>query len=240
MSWRTLFLTIVAVAALAGCSALPPFSALRGSGNPVTQTFHFSDFDRLEISNAFEAEISASDSYLVEVTVDDNLVDRLKVEQEGKTVKIGLEPSTIATNAQTTARITLPALVSLDASGATHANVTGFNSSDNMRMDISGASTVQGDMDTGDLTVDVSGASKLNLTGSGDSLRATASGASTADLSDFAVNDADVNASGASRINVNASGTLDAEASGASTVRITGNPTLGRINESGASTISGQ
>lgn len=240
MSRRTLILIIVAVAALAGCSALPPFTALRGSGNPVTQTFDFSDFDRLEISNAFQAEISASDSYLVEVTVDDNLVDRLRIEQQGKTVKIGLEPSTIATNAETRARITLPALVSLDASGATRADVTGFTSNETMRMDVSGASTVRGDMSTGDLTVNVSGASRLNLTGSGDSLRATASGASTVDLSDFAVNDADANASGASRINVNASGMLDAEASGASTVRITGNPTLGRINESGASTISGQ
>jgi hypothetical protein len=41
-------------------------------------------------------------------------------------------------------------------------------------------------------------------------------------------------------IEVNATGTLDAKASGASTVRYTGSPTLGRIDESGASTISSQ
>ncbi len=78
----------------------------------------------------------------------------------------------------------------------------------------------------------------MTLSGSGQKLRVTASGASTADLRDFAVNDANVDANGASLIEVNTTGTLDAKASGASTVRYTGNPTLGRIDESGASSVS--
>lgn len=240
MFTRILALLIVAALLLAGCGALPPFTAVRGSGNPVTQTFDFSDFDSLQISNAFQAEITASDSYLVEVTIDDNLVDQLQVEQQGKTVKIGLEPNTGINQATMRARIAMPALVSLAASGAARANVTGFKSGETMRINVSGASTVQGDMETGDLAVDVAGASKLILAGSGDSLRATASGASTANLSDFAVTDADVEAHGASHINVNASGTLDAKAGGASSVRYTGDPTLGRIEEAGASTVRGQ
>ena len=236
---RLLVLLIAASLVLAGYGGLPSFTALVGSGNPVTQTFNFTDFDSLEIGSAFQAEITASDSYFVEVTVDDNLVPHLRVEQKGKTVKIGLDPNTAATNSDMRVRITMPALTRLDASGATRANVTGFKSGDNMRMNISGASAVRGDMETGDLTADVSGASTLGITGSGDALRATVSGASTADLSGFSVTDADVDASGASRINVNASGTLNAKASGASGVRYTGNPKLGRIDESGAGTVSG-
>jgi hypothetical protein len=237
---RILVLLVVAVLALAGCNPLPPFTAVVGSGNPVTQTFDFSNFDSLEISNAFQAEVSASDNYAVEVTVDDNLVDRLEVVQQGRTVKIGLQPSIGVSNTSLQARIAMPALGSLDASGAAHVDLTGFKSGEAMRLDVSGASAVRGDMETGDLTADVSGASTLNLSGRGDSLRATASGASTIDLSDYPVADAGVDASGASRINVNASGTLDAKASGASGVRYSGNPTLGRIDESGAGTVSGQ
>ncbi|MEZ4771053.1 MAG: head GIN domain-containing protein [Caldilineales bacterium] len=236
------FLSFLAVAALllAGCGALPSFTALTGSGNPVTQTFDFAGFDSLEIGNAFQAEIVASDNFSVEVTVDDNLIDYLRVEQQGDTVKIGLDPNTAATRADLRARITMPALVNLDASGATRANVSGFKSSANTSVTASGASTVRGDMETGDMTVDASGASTVNLSGSGDSLRATASGASTADLSNFTVSNADVDANGASRINVAASGKLDAKASGASTVRYSGNPTLGRIDESGASNVTAQ
>jgi hypothetical protein len=95
-------------------------------------------------------------------------------------------------------------------------------------------------MQSGDLAVDVSGGATLELSGTGNDLRATASGASTAALGGFAVSNANVEASGASRIAVNASGTLDAKASGASTVQYAGNPTLGRIDESGASAVTAQ
>lgn len=237
---RTFVLFLIVAVLLAGCANLPPFTAMRGSGNPVTQTFDFSDFDSLAISNAFQAEVTAGDAYFVEVTVDDNLVDRLQVEQRGSAVLIGLQPGTAAANATLQARVTMPRLTSLDASGASRVSLSGFESSHGMNMDVSGASTVSGDLESGNLDADVSGASTLRLQGQGDSLRTVASGASTIDLSDFAVSDASVEASGASRINVNASGRLDAEASGASSVRYSGNPTLGRINESGAGSVSAQ
>lgn len=238
MSKRILCLLIVAALLVAGCADLPSFTAMRGSGNRVTQTYDFSNFDKLSISHAFETEVTAGDRYSVEVTVDDNLVDRLRVEQRGDTVTIGLDPNIALSNATLRARVSMPGLTSLDASGASRVSLSGFQSSSNMRMDVSGASTVSGDLESGNLDADVSGGSTLRLQGQGDSLRAVASGASTADLSDFAVSDANVEASGASRINVNASGRLDAEASGASSVRYSGNPTLGRIDQSGAGSVT--
>lgn len=237
---QTLPLLIVAAVLLAGCSGLPYLTTIAGSGQLVTQKFDFTGFDSLQISSAFQVEVVASDRYTVEVTVDDNLVDSLQVEQRGKTVAIGLEPTTGIRNPTLRARVTMPSLVDLRASGSARVELTGFKSSENVTINVSGASTVQGDLELGDLDAEVAGASKLVLTGSGDSLRADASGASTADLSDFAVGDANVEASGASHINVNASGTLDAKASGASGIRYTGDPTLGRIDESGAGTVSGQ
>lgn len=216
---RNLTLLFIAVLVLAGCSAGLPVTSIVGSGRPATQTFDFSSFDNLEISNAFQVEITESDSYLVEVTVDDNLVDQLQIEQQGATVKIGLKPLTIASRADLRARVALPALAGLSASGAS--KVRGAASSSNLNLDLSGGSSVV-------------------LTGSGAALRCTASGASTADLREFAVGDADITASGASRVELNATGKLNVKASGASTVRYAGNPTLGMIDQSGASTVSGQ
>jgi hypothetical protein len=87
------------------------------------------------------------------------------------------------------------------------------------------------------LRFNVSGASDLKLSGSGEDLVMDVSGAGTADLADFQVGDASIEASGASSAKVNASGRLDAEASGASHLEYFGNPTLGRIEATGASTI---
>lgn len=238
----TLLVFLAAGLVLAACVVpVPVINTLRGSGNTVTQSYDFKNFDKVVIAHAFEAEITAGEDYSIEVTVDDNLVEHLRVEQKGDTVTVALEPGLLGvTNTTQRARITLPRLVDLEASGASRVHLSGFKTSDEVRVTVSGASSAKGDMDTGNIKVDVSGASTLSLDGSGKRLTANASGASTADLSDFAVTDASVEASGASRINVDVSGKLDASASGASSVRYAGDPTLGRIDESGASTISAQ
>ena len=237
MAARFLVLVVAAIIILGGCLSQLPSGSILGSGRMATQTYDFSRFDSVEISDTFQADLTAGDGYAVEGTVDDNLVEYLEVEQHGGTVKIGLKPFTAVGNAHLRARITLPTLGGLNVSGASRAGVKGFRSDKNMRIKVSGASELRGDMETGDLAADVSGGSTLQLKGRGGAVRATASGASTLDLHDFAAGDADGDASGASRIDLDTAGTLNARASGASTVRYMGHPTLGRVDESGASTV---
>ena len=57
-------------------------------------------------------------------------------------------------------------------------------------------------------------------------------------VEDFVVEDADVEVSGASRATVYVTGRLDVDASGASRVDYLGDPILGRIDTSGASSVS--
>ena len=61
--------------------------------------------------------------------------------------------------------------------------------------------------------------------------------ASNINLEQFAVDDAAIRLSGASNGTINASGTLDANVSGASSLYYVGNPTLGDIDTSGASKV---
>ena len=239
----TLSLLVLGAFFLTACTIpvpVPNSTALTGSGDVVTQTYDFSDFTGVHVASAFQAEIVRADDYSVEVTVDDNVIEHLQVEQKGDTVYIGLKPNLNLNRATQKARITLPVLTDLDASGAAAVDLSGFQSSQNLQVDVSGASRVQGDIESGDLQTDVSGASTLRLTGSGEDADVKASGASTADLAAFSVANANANASGASRISLDVSGVLKAEASGASTVQYTGNPTVERSDASGASTISGQ
>jgi hypothetical protein len=125
-------------------------------------------------------------------------------------------------------------------SGATRTTVGGFNSGDRMDAVISGASQLAGELETGDVRIEVSGASRVTLSGAGRKMVLEASGASQAALANFAVAEASVKVSGASKATVNVSGRLDADVSGASTLRYAGNPTMGSVNSSGASTIRPQ
>jgi len=223
------------LALLVGCT--PPVVGISGSGDVVTREERISDFDMVDASHAFRVDIRQGRSFSVVVRIDDNLVDYLIVEKQGSTLRIGLKPNLSFRRHTAEAEVTMPALAGLELSGASRANVTGFNSAEPLRIRLSGASHVDGDIEAGDTRIDASGASQVELEGSGADLTLDASGASIVDLSDFSVDDADVEASGASKATVSASGTLDVNASGASTVRYEGSPTMGRINTSGASSV---
>jgi len=238
---------------LMGCGGI-----LKGSGDLETKQFDFSDFTKVDISSAFEFEIIKSDSYDISITADDNLFEHIRVSKEGETLKIGLKTLTLLGPSTLKAKITMPQLRGLDLSGATRGTVSGFSSTENLdikvsgassldleemsagdiKFDISGASKVTGDITANDADFDVSGASTLQLEGSAKDIIVEAGGASRVKLAAFPVNNADINLSGASSGTVNLDGRLDADLSGASKLEYIGEPTMGTINTSGASTLS--
>jgi hypothetical protein len=244
MEVRILLSLALGSSLILGCSLVPNVGeilsevSVTGSGNVITREFDLSGFDQVEVSGAFVASITRGDSFSVVVRVDERLEQHLRVQAVGRTLQVGLAPNlSILGTATREVEITMPQLAGLEFSGASQGTISGFDSTDPLRVELSGASKLGGDIQAGDASFEVSGASTADLSGSGTGLTLNVSGASTADLSGFAVDDANVEASGASSATVNVSGRLDAEASGASHVEYIGNPTLGRIEATGASTI---
>lgn len=211
---------------------------LIGSGNLETEQYAFGNFTRVEISSAFEFEIKQSSSYSINVTADDNVIDYVQVSQNGPTLKIRLGTVPSFRLVTLRASVTIPQLRGLAVSGASRGTVSGFSSAESLNITVSGASRITGDMTAGDIGFDVSGASTIQLEGSADNIVAVVSGASRFNLGDFAVNDVDVDISGASTGTVNLNGRLDANVSGASTLLYIGEPAMGTINVSGASTLT--
>lgn len=248
----TLLLVVVTLVA-AACGG-----PVIGSGDLVTTQYDFKDFTRLEVSHAFEVQITRGDTFQVEVTTDDNLVDRLRVEQSGSTVRIGMETGISFGTATRKAMVTLPELEAVQLSGASKAGVIGFDGKRDLslaisgasalsltgivaadtQIDASGASKVAGDLKAADVRMEASGASQIQLAGSADDGDLEASGASKLALGSFELAGASVTLSGASSATVNVARTLDADLSGASTLTYSGNAAIRSIQTSGASQIN--
>lgn len=211
---------------------------LVGSGDLETETYAFADFNKVEIGSAFEFEIEQSSSYSIEITTDDNITEYVRVSLDGQTLKIGLRPATWVGPATLRASVTMPELSGLDISGASRGTVSDFSSTEDLDIMVSGASRVTGDIVAGNVDFNISGASSVELDGSANDIIADVSGASSLKLDDFAVTNADVDLSGASSGTVNLDGRLDADLSGASKLWYIGEPTMGTIDTSGASTLS--
>jgi len=235
--------TIVLVLATLACSvSLPSVTGLTGSGNVVSLEQDVSDFDSLEVSQAFKVTITQGDTSSVVIRIDDNLQPHLRVEQVGQKLSIGLDTDLGFNFGNTTleADITMPSLAALEASGACEVTLVDFVIDGDVTLEASGASAIGGNLQAGGVDLTLSGASSASLTGSADGLSVDASGASSADLGAFPVGDVVVVVSGASSATVNASGTLDADASGASNVTYLGSPTLRNVNTSGASSVEAE
>ena len=249
-----LFLTLSVAVMAAGCGVIS------GSGDLETHEMDYTDFTELEVGYAFDAEIIRADSFLVEITIDDNLYEYLDISQSGDTLRISMEPGYVYTQATQRAVIHLPDLERLELSGASRGSVSDFTSSQGLdirvsgasQMDISGlrsgdatlkisgASQVSGSFTMADADFELSGASSISLEGTAANISLDLSGASTADLADFTVANAQVDLSGASNATVNASGRLSGDLSGASRLEYLGKPTLGEISASGGSSVSSQ
>lgn len=213
--------------------------SLSGSGRVVSETFNIRDFSKVEVSHAFQVDIVQGDSYRVMVRVDDNLERHLRVEKRGDTLIIGLKPlrGYNLRRATMEAEIRMPSLTGIDVSGASDVKIGGFISNKNFDVELSGASSLEGEITADDVSIEASGASRARLIGEANNLRLDASGASNIDLEDFPVVDAEIELSGASEVEVTLSGTLDIDVSGASRLYYGGNPTIRRIDLSGASSI---
>ena len=243
MSRTVKFGTIALVLATLACSvSVPSVNGLTGSGNVISLEQDVFDFDRLEVGHAFKVTITQGDTYSVVIRIDDNLQPHLRVEQVGQKLSIGLDADIGFNFGSTTleADITMPSLAALEASGACEVTLVDFIIDGDVTLEGSGASAIGGNLQAGAVDLTLSGASTSSLTGSADGLSVDASGASSADLGAFPAVDVVVVVSGASSATVNASGTLDADASGASHVAYLGSPTLRNVNTSGASSVEAE
>ena len=244
---------LLLVVLLPGCRV---FGQVKGTGNVISQLYNHTDFTEIEIGSAFEVEVVPLDTFTVSISAQENLFDYVEVSQSGQVLKIGMKPLTF-TNADLKAVITLPALSRLRLSGASQGTAKGFRSTGDFKLELSGASNLDIDIEAGTAAIQLSGASELTgrlisagaemelsgasqatLNGSAGSLTLQASGSSDADLSSYPLQNAVIDLSGASTADITVSGTLDAELSGASTLNYTGSPALGNTRITGDSNLN--
>lgn len=111
---------------LAGCAGGRIIEhVVTGSGKLVTNTMNFSGFNQVEVSSAFEADVSRADAFSVTVTTDDNLVQYVEVTKPGSTLVVRLKPGIAFIHSTQRVQITMPDMRSVTISGASRVRSMG-------------------------------------------------------------------------------------------------------------------
>lgn len=125
--------------------------------------------------------------------------------------------------------------INFDLSGASTAKINISGTS--LVFSESGASTFKGNVNASKTNFDINGASTSEVDGSTSDLIVGASGASNFRGSDLKAESCKIEATGASSASINVSKTINATASGASSIHYSGDATLSNVDVSGSSTV---
>ena len=203
-----------------------------------TQTYALTGFDRLDMGSAFSITVQPGPAFNVVAEGDRRNIDDLNVYTRNGTLFANYRTNRNRQH-QTSFLITMPTLRGVAFGGASQSSITGFTNLSELNIELSGASRGQFTGGAARTVVNLSGASTLQLNGRGTALSAELSGASNLQAFPYPVGEAAVNASGASKVSLSVSNALVADASGASTIRYRGTPTV-RQRVSGASTVQNE
>jgi hypothetical protein len=132
-------------------------------GSVVGQSYALADFDEVVVSGGFKTDIAGSSAFLVEISADAGLVNRLDVAQHGSLLEIGMQSGAPYEVDTLEARVGLPVLNRLTMIGLSYADLSNFTQT-SLDLNVIGLSFVRGHaLAIGSLTAAVNGASLADL-----------------------------------------------------------------------------
>ncbi len=222
-----LILSLCSIVLFSSCQFIEG-ERVEGDGNITTQTHSITGFKGVEVGGSIELYLTQDSGYSVKVETDKNLHEFIEVTKDGDVLRIhpanntNLDPS-----GKIKVYVSAPSYTRIGASGACNIESSNKLSAENsLHIDLSGASEVNLDITAPNVNVEASGACNLSLKGETKTLSINGSGNTNVKAFDLLSENTSVELSGASDVDVYASVKLDANTSGASSIRYKGNATV--------------
>ncbi|MCW3081961.1 head GIN domain-containing protein [Segetibacter sp.] len=199
-------------------------------------------FNSLEVSGTLSLYLSQGPTQGVAISAgEEKYNSKIKTEVKNGVLRISVDGGVWNgfnwTNRKLKAYVTVTDINRLDVSGASYASISGPLKSDELKMDISGASEVKGIINVSRLNLDISGASVARLSGTAKDGLIDASGACKVNSYELSIETCKASSSGASNIKVTVTGELNADASGGSNIYYKGQGIGKVLNASAGASI---
>lgn len=241
-SFQKLAWSLIALPLLLGSCDDFQGKRVHGNGNVRTEDHPVSDFKNVEIGGSAKILISQSDHASVKLEGDENLLKYMVIRQEGdKLIIREKEGFHLVSTHDHPMRIYLSAPVfhTIDVSGACDViSESKITSTENLEMELSGAGNIKMEVDAPRVKAECSGAGSIYLKGQTKDVELGISGVGSAHCYDLQAENASVEISGVGSAEVYASVKLDAEVSGAGSVKYKGNASDVSKHVSGAGSVN--
>ncbi len=247
---------VMALLSLFFVSCQKDFIAIKGEGKVVTQQIDVTEFDVAELTGAFDVEISYGDNYEMVAEGQQNIIDRLKLDNDGENLCIKLERGNYR-DYILKIYLTVPDIEGVKLSGSGDIVMNKFTNLDNLTLTIRGSGNItstdyittqttnfeisgSGDVDflseSEKIYTEISGSGDVKLVGTTNSNDITISGSGEFNCFDLATEQTTINCSGSGDCEVTASAILSISISGSGNIYYKGSPEID-TNISGSGNI---
>lgn len=201
-------------------------------------------FTKIDVSHAIMLVLSQGTEQSIAVSADDEKYkEDIVTEVSGSTLKIYSKNNNVLSNRRNrklTVYVSFTTLEQLEASGATDVIAVGNIDQQSLKLELSGASVVKASLKVSHLKLELSGASKAVLSGSANDAKIECNGASDLRAFGLSIENANLDASGASSMDLTINNEMRVDASGASSIKYKGTANIAAIKTSGASSVRKQ
>jgi hypothetical protein len=212
---------------------------VEGNGNVKSVERSVGSFSEVEVHGAIDVHVSQGDPKPVRIEGDENLLEYIEIKQNGDKIVVrtrngyNLRPSS-----DLKIYVTSPNFSKIDVSGACDIiGDTKISNNDKLNLQVSGAGDIRMEVDVPVLTADISGSGSVNLKGRTRDFSCDLSGAGHARCFDLLSENTTIDISGAGDAEVYASMKVDAEVSGAGSVKYKGDAATVNQKVSGAGSV---
>ena len=239
MKTRTIILVLLSTAIIfTSCCKMEDY--VTPSAEVTEQERTFSDFSELDVSDAFKVYVTFSEGEeSVRIEANKNLHSHIQVSKYNNRLTIKLDDNLNIRDGEATLNvyITMQQLTEVFAAGAAQVKFQNQLTGNNFKLQLTGASSLNGQMQVNKFHSILVGGSNMNISGIADSFDFEGTGASNMEGFDFETNKFTADLEGACNASLTVQESLVVKAEGASNIYYKGNGTITSQNLSGASQI---
>jgi len=235
-TFRILGLSLLSLLFLQTSLAAPRYGGERGSGNVIKETRNVSGFHGIDVGGAFEVILIKANKEKVVLEIDDNLMPYVTTKVFAGILEIDNKRD-FRNPTELKVTIYYKSIDEIDLSGAASIYSDDVLKTESLEIEASGASDIELKLDLVFLEADFSGASKIEFSGRAKSVEVETSGATVYRAIDLETERCELDASGAAVARIWVTEELSLEASGASSIKYKGSPSIDLISISGASSV---
>lgn len=115
---------------------------IKGNGHSESKSFEISDFESVELQDAFDVTIKQGEKFSVIATGDENILTSLQVTKIGNSCRLDFEKGCYK-DYNINVEVTMPTITGAELDGSGNMSIGGFNASNDLDLELNGSGNIE-------------------------------------------------------------------------------------------------